>query len=151
MSWYEAVAFCRWLSAKTITTIRLPTEWEWQQTATGGDPEREYPWEGGWDGAYCNSDESPLRRTTAVGMYPQGATRQGVMDMAGNVWEWCVNEHESPERPAAVRIHKGGGRRVLRGGSWLNAPGNLRASGRSGGNAGSRDNGLGFRLLQDLP
>lgn len=42
-SWYEAVAFCRWLSHRTKATIRLPTEWEWQQAATGGDPTSEYP------------------------------------------------------------------------------------------------------------
>lgn len=49
VSWLEVVAFCRWLSAKTGTSIRLPTEWEWQQATTGGDPQREYPWNGGWE------------------------------------------------------------------------------------------------------
>jgi len=63
VSWYEAVAFYRWLSAKTGTSIRLPTEWEWQQAATGGDPTREYPWEGVWDASRCNSNESRLNRT----------------------------------------------------------------------------------------
>ncbi len=77
----------------------MPTEWEWQQAATGGDPTREYPWEGGWDGSWCNSDESRMNRTTAVGMYPQGATQQGVMDMAGNDWEWCLNKEANPDIP----------------------------------------------------
>ena len=124
VSWYEAVAFSRWLSAKTGTSIRLPTEWEWQQAATGRDPEREYPWEGGWDSSRCNSDASDLRRTTAVGMYPTGVTAQGSFNMAGNVWEWCLNEHEHPERPEAVRIDKRGGRRVVEAvlGSTLREP-----------------------------
>ncbi|MDR4496262.1 MAG: SUMF1/EgtB/PvdO family nonheme iron enzyme [Nitrospirales bacterium] len=57
--------------------IRLPTEWEWQQAATGGDPTHRYPWPRGWDGTRCNSTESRLNRTTPVGIYPNGATQQG--------------------------------------------------------------------------
>ncbi|MGE0644322.1 MAG: SUMF1/EgtB/PvdO family nonheme iron enzyme [Nitrospira sp.] len=156
VSWYEAVAFCRWLSIKvsgqggTSVSIRLPTEWEWQQAATGGDSQREYPWKGGWNAARCNSEESRLRQTTAVGMYPQGATQQGVLDMAGNVWEWCLNEYASPEQPKAVRIDKEGDFRAFRGGSWYNGPVNLRASNRGSYGAGYRYNGIGFRLAQDL-
>ena len=85
VSWFEAVAFSRWLGKRTGSTIRLPTEWEWQLAATGGDPDREYPWPGEWDPARCNSGESRFNRTSAVGIYPHGATRQGVLDMAGNV------------------------------------------------------------------
>ena len=44
VSWYDAMAFYRWLSDKRSFEIRLPTEWEWQQAATGGDPNNEYPW-----------------------------------------------------------------------------------------------------------
>lgn len=151
VSWYEAIAFCRWFSAKTGTGIRLPTEWEWQQAATGGDPQREYPWEGGWDVSRCNNYESRLSRTTAVGMYSQGATQQGVLDMAGNVWEWCLNDYEKPERPEAVCIDNKGGWRVHRGGSWSGYfPGYLRVSFRFRGDAGDRGSGIGFRLAQDL-
>ncbi|HMS84336.1 MAG TPA: SUMF1/EgtB/PvdO family nonheme iron enzyme [Nitrospira sp.] len=156
VSWYEAVAFCRWLSVKvsvqsgTSVSIRLPTEWEWQQAATGGTPKREYPWEGLWDATRCNSNEGRLRRTTAAGMYPQGATEQGVLDLAGNLWEWCHNEYETPEQPKAVRISKQLAKRVVRGGSWFDGPEDLRASFRYWGNSGFRYYLLGFRLVQDL-
>ena len=145
-NWYDAVAFCRWLSAKTGTRIRLPTEWEWQQAATGGDPQREYPWKGGWDASRCNSVESGVGRTTAVGMYLQGATEQGVLDMAGNVWEWCLNTYEELD----TRITTGG-LRVFRGGSWDYSPGYLRVSTRNWLYAVTRLSYIGFRLAQDLP
>jgi len=144
VSWYEAVAFCRWLSAKTGKGIRLPTEWEWQQAATGGDPTREYPWEGGWDAVRCNSYESRVNRTTAVGMYPQGATQQDVLDMAGNVWEWCLNTYEEQDESITTD-----GRRVIRGGSWLNLPKSLRTSNRDWNDAAYRFKYIGFRLAQD--
>ncbi|HMS84964.1 MAG TPA: SUMF1/EgtB/PvdO family nonheme iron enzyme [Nitrospira sp.] len=154
VSWNEAVAFCRWLSAKAPnpgTSIRLPTEWEWQLAATSGFPQREYPWQGGWDSSRSNSSDSRLNRTTAVGMYPRGATEQGGLDMAGNVWEWCLNEYDNPEQPKAMQVNKKGGRRVLRGGSWYSRPENLRVSNRDGANTVSRDFNLGFRLVQDIP
>jgi hypothetical protein len=76
VSLYEAIAFCRWLSARLSKKIRLPSEWEWQQAATGGDAKNIYPWGPEWDPARCNGDQSGQRRTTAVGVYPNGATRQ---------------------------------------------------------------------------
>ncbi|MBS0152093.1 MAG: SUMF1/EgtB/PvdO family nonheme iron enzyme [Nitrospira sp.] len=151
VSWFEAVAFCRWLGAKMGTSVRLPTEWEWQQAATSGDPMRQYPWGGRWDDSCCNGVESRLHRTTAVGMYPLASTRQGVLDMAGNVWEWCQNGYENPEQPEALQINKKGARRVLRGGSWYIKPVNLRASNRNWNFADTRFNDIGFRLVQDLP
>ena len=149
VSWYEAIAFCRWLSAQMGISIRLPTEWEWQQAATGGDLKREYPWEGEWAASRCNSWESRLSRTTAVGMYPQGATEQGVLDMAGNVREWCLNQYDNPEQPEAVHINKGG-TRVIRGGAWYDIPGYLRVSSRDGLYPDFRSNYIGVRLAQDI-
>jgi len=113
VAWLEAVPFCRWLSARLGYEVRLPTEWEWQQAATGGDPANEYPWGPEWDGNRTNTDESELSRSTAVGMYPQGASPVGALDMSGNVWEWCLNEYDRPENVTLA----GDARRVVRGGA----------------------------------
>ena len=151
-SWYEALAFCRWLGHRTESRIRLPTEWEWQQAATGGDPTSEYPWPGGWDAARCNSWASRLGQTTAVGLYASGTSRHGLLDLAGNIWEWCQNRYEQPET-----FKSGGtdvsvaGQRVVRGGSWDNEREILRLSNRSGSPADDRGSSVGFRLAQDIP
>ena len=151
-SWYEALAFCRWLGHRTESRIRLPTEWEWQQAATGGDPTSEYPWPGGWDAARCNSWASRLGQTTAVGLYASGTSRHGLLDLAGNIWEWCQNRYEQPET-----FKSGGtdvsvaGQRVVRGGSWDNERELLHLSNRSGSLADDRGSSVGFRLAQDIP
>ena len=80
VTWDEAVAFCRWLghqlrergAVASGQQIRLPTEWEWQLAATGGDRQRGYPWAGPWDPSKLNSVESGLMRTTAVGLFLPG-------------------------------------------------------------------------------
>ncbi|TKB92435.1 MAG: formylglycine-generating enzyme family protein [Nitrospira sp.] len=150
VSWYEAVAFCRWLSHRTGSMIRLPTEWEWQQAASGGDPTRDYPWLGKWDEARCNSGESRLDQTVAVGMYPRGATQQGVLDMTGNLWEWCLNTYAHPESPESLHINTKDAAYVSRGGSWFNPPEFQRVSYRNRYDAGSQNNYIGFRLVQDI-
>jgi hypothetical protein len=156
VSWYEAVAFCRWLSEKYHQLglldkgreIRLPTEWEWQQAATNGNPDNVYPWGDSWDSTLCNNSASALNRTSAVGLYPHGTWPGGPLDMAGNLWEWCLNEYENLKGRDATKIDKSGVR-VIRGGSWLVTPVTLRSSLRGRYYA---DLGLdiGFRLAQDI-
>lgn len=150
VSWYEAVAFCRWLSHRTGSMIRLPAEWEWQQAASGGDPTRDYPWLGKWDEARCNSGESRLDRTVAVGMYPSGKTQQDVHDMAGNLWEWCSNTYAHPESPESLHINAKDAPRVDRGGSWYFKQEHLRVSFRLSNKPGSRNGAIGFRLAQEI-
>lgn len=150
VSWFESVAFCRWLSQRTGSIIRLPTEWEWQQAAKGGDPTRTYPWGGEWDPCRCNSDESGLKRTSPVGVYPSGATQHGVLDIAGNVYEWCLNKVEDPQAAEALTIDHSKSRRAIRGGSWYYEPEFQRSSLRDKYHANLRDVDLGFRLAQDI-
>ncbi|HEU4887253.1 MAG TPA: SUMF1/EgtB/PvdO family nonheme iron enzyme, partial [Thermoanaerobaculia bacterium] len=114
VSWYDAVAFCRWLSARLGFEVRLPTEWEWQQAATGGEPENRYPWGPEWDARRANTLDNDLQRTTAVGMYPHGASPVGAMDMSGNVYEWCLNQHKRPEQIGTEHFEP----KEVRGGSW---------------------------------
>jgi formylglycine-generating enzyme required for sulfatase activity len=129
VSWYDAVAFCRWLNAHlglpqlptdltvnslaTYEGIRLPTEWEWLWAAQGGEG-REYPWGNEWDCAKANTDESGLSRTTAVGMYPAGEARCGALDMSGNVEEWCLNKWGTLENVGLGGMES----RSACGGSW---------------------------------
>jgi formylglycine-generating enzyme required for sulfatase activity len=157
VSWYEAVAFCRWLTEqyrargllKNNQEIRLPTEWEWQQAATNGNPDNINPWGAKWDSTRCNSSESGLYRITAVGLYPCGAWQSGPQDMAGNVCEWCLNKWENPSGRDATKVDKLG-LRVIRGGSWKDTRWYLRTSFRDGHIASFRSDSIGFRLAQTI-
>lgn len=115
VSWYEAMAFCRWLSHKVGKKISLPTESQWKRAAQGDD-NRLYPWGARFDETLCNTRESKLKQTTDVRRYAKGASPYGVMDMAGNVWEWCRNtEYGTTENYLDL---SGKQSRVARGGSY---------------------------------
>jgi hypothetical protein len=146
VSWYEAVAFCRWLSGATAETVSLPTEEQWERAARGRVG-REYPWGQGWNAACANSRESGVGRTTAAGLYPQGKSREGVLDLSGNVWEWCLNEYTNPDN----RELAGDASRVLRGGSWGYGPINCRAASRGDYPPGGRLDDVGFRVCRGSP
>jgi formylglycine-generating enzyme required for sulfatase activity len=156
VSWYEAVAFCRWLGHALHGdegAIQLPTEQQWERAARGVDG-REYPWGEGYRAGHANCNESSrdidggtyVGRTTAVGIYPYPSL-DGVHDLAGNVWEWCLNEYAKPARTDIG----GGASRVLRGGSWGDFAMFLRAAFCHGGHAGDRDGNIGFRVCRGSP
>ncbi|MCP4428153.1 MAG: SUMF1/EgtB/PvdO family nonheme iron enzyme, partial [Chloroflexi bacterium] len=92
VSWYQAIAFCRWLNDKLEEEIALPHEYEWEAAARwmgDGINGRFYPWEGEFDANKANTDEGGIGQTTAVGLYPSGKnTALGLYDLSGNVWEW---------------------------------------------------------------
>jgi hypothetical protein len=153
VSWYEAMAYCRWLAAKTGRAVRLPAEREWEKAARGADG-REYPWGNGYKAGYANINETLvnagphyLKQTSAVGIYPQGASPYGVQDLAGNVWEWCLDKYDT----SGDTDSGGEGRRVVRGGSWFGYPDGARAAYRGWGSPSYRGYYIGFRLLCSSP
>ena len=158
VDWYEAVAFARWLSAQLGDEVRLPTEEEWERAA-GGREGREYPWGAEYESGRANIDETArwggekvgewfLEQTTAVGVYPHGASPEGVLDLSGNVWEWCLNRYDQPER---IQPDTSGQTRVLRGGSWSAPAAGARASLRDSSHPDYRYYFVGFRLVSSAP
>ncbi|MEE8187654.1 MAG: SUMF1/EgtB/PvdO family nonheme iron enzyme, partial [Kiloniellales bacterium] len=98
LSWYECVAYCRWLSAETGQFHRLPTEAEWEKGARGDDG-RAYPWGNEFDPDRLNGrgpGDRQVFASTPVGLYPAGVSPFGLFDCAGNVWEWCATRWKKP-------------------------------------------------------
>ena len=155
VNWYEAIAFCRWLSDRLGYEITLPTEQQWEKNARGSDGWN-YPWGGAYLSGYANvnergrGDEGPwhLEQTTAVGVYSHGASPYGICDLAGNVWEWGLNKYE---RSGEIGVDSSGESRVLRGGTWNEFPVVARASFRFGNFPSVRYGHVGFRVCCALP
>lgn len=116
VSWYEAIAFCNWMSEVEGENIMLPTEQEWQHAAQSDDS-RTYPWGNDWDSSKCqNSVDSKVRKTSPVMRYSsKGDSPFGVVDMAGNVWEWCRTNSKD-----GTQDIDGTDDRVIHGGGWKN-------------------------------
>ena len=94
--WWEADAFCRWLETNRNDgyAYLLPTEQQWEATAAGSG-KREYPWGKGFDENKCNTRNSLINKTSAVGAFPDGETPEKVADLSGNVWEWTRTDYNS--------------------------------------------------------
>ncbi len=115
VNWFDAMAFTRWLSARMEATITLPSEGQWVRAARGDD-RRVYPWGDKFDKDRCNTLESKLKMTTMVVRYPDGVSPYGVYDMAGNVWEWCLNTKADRSTTPEITSND---ERVVHGGSYL--------------------------------
>lgn len=94
-----------------------------------------------------NTIETGIHQTRAVGLFPDGASPDGVLDISGNVWEWCLNEANQPDRTQA----EGDASRVLCGGSWYFDQNLACAVFRGGDSPVYRSNGLGFRVVACPP
>ena len=157
VDWFEAIAFTRWLSARlglAEDALRLPTEEEWEKAARGQEG-LVYPWGNEYRSGFANINETwdktglwKLEQTTAVGLYPQGRSPYGVEDLAGTVWEWCLNQYDNPENTA---IDTSDASRVLRGGSWDLASDFARAVFRFSSHPFFRSHDIGFRLVSLVP
>jgi formylglycine-generating enzyme required for sulfatase activity len=154
VSWYEASAYASWMAARRrVCGCRLPTEAEWERAARGRTG-RKFPWgDAPPDESLANFD-CRVGYPTLVGLYLLGKTPEGVLDMAGNVWEWCSDVFDgryygkSPKKdPKSPARSAGGDACVLRGGSWFDQSGNLRSAYRGGNYPEYRFDIFGFRVV----
>ena len=157
VSWDDAQAYVDWLSRRTGESYRLLSESEWEYVARGGS-RTAYWWGGsvGWDRANCVGCGSLWdgEQTAPVGSF--GANGFGLHDVSGNVDEWVEDcwhgdYRGAPADGSAMWTPRGDCRlRVLRGGSWLSVPRDLRSAGRSSYSAGNRSGLIGFRVSRTL-
>jgi formylglycine-generating enzyme required for sulfatase activity len=166
VSFAGAKAFCAWLAEKTGKPYRLPSEAEWERAARGPWrlSKRLYPW----------GDDNPTPLTSRFGrqwvnnpaetMAPvdglaPSASPEGVLQMAGNVWEWCEDFYDrrayALEGDPVIRPRgpEKGFKRVARGGAWMSGPKELRCASRRGETPrpDSAGGALGFRLAMSVP
>ncbi len=146
VSWFEAMAFCNWLSEITGEPITLPTEAQWQYAAQGDD-DRGFPWGDTWDALRCNHSVAGTiaTHTTPVWKYEgKGDSYFGNVDMAGNIWEWCFTEYETGADDPLVAAEY----RVLRGGCFIDDRiVNFRCAFRNGNAPVYRNASRGFRIV----
>lgn len=129
LSWEDARAYAIWAGGTVVGM--LPTEAQWEKAARGTDG-RMYPWGNTWDATKCNGKDGKLNKTAPVGSFPTGASPYGLLDMIGNVDQWCLDWYDVNYYATAPASNPGGPKdapdkatnanmdpsRVRRGGSY---------------------------------
>ena len=155
VTWYEAIAFCRWLTEQLRERgdigpdekMTLPSEAQWEKAARGQDG-RVFPWGGEPDPNRANYYDTGIGATSAVGCFPGGASLYGVEDLSGNVWEWCRTKWQaSYEDYRDDNDLEGDAPRVLRGGSFYHKVRLIRCASRDGNYPVLRYRNYGFRVV----
>lgn len=151
VNWFEAAAYCEWLSQSTDRKYRLPTEAEWEFAACGGSPDNAYPWgTRNWEQRpelHDRFKNGPER----IGSFEPNSL--GLFDMGMNVHEWCsdwydrnyyaVSPFQNPKGPEK------GTRRASRGGSWRHVVKISRCAARSSIPPHMRYADYGFRVVMN--
>jgi formylglycine-generating enzyme required for sulfatase activity len=152
VAWFDAVAFCQWLTKITGVTHKLPSEEQWEAASRGGLVSQPYPWgtqapdAGGVFRANFRTappGASGFNFTAPVGFF--GANGYGLFDMAGNVSEWCQDRYVPLRQDGPF---KSGVLRLLKGGSWINGPRDLRNAARQSASPTYADGYIGFRVTR---
>jgi formylglycine-generating enzyme required for sulfatase activity len=158
VTWYEAVAFCRWLTERLRERgqigpdqeVTLPTEAQWEKASRGADG-CIYPWGDEPDPNKANYDETGIGATSAVGCFPGGISPCGALDMSGNVWEWTRSHYRDyPYDPNDGREGLTAGNevpRVVRGGSGIFSQRLVRCAYRLRDYPDDRNYDQGFRVV----
>lgn len=151
VSWRDAAEYTAWLMRLTDLNYDLPSEAEWE-VAARWDPDlcvmHLYPWGDIFDSSSCNTRENGPGGTTPIGAYPLGASRLGLQEMAGNVWEWTATAYKPYPLKSDDQYGMGDATwdRTLRGGSWRGGAGLARSASRISDNPATTDKFRGFRL-----
>ena len=167
VNWFDALAFCDWLSLRTGYKFTLPTEAQWEYIACSGEV-REYPWSGfetepdtadTSEPVYANVDGSAdgYLQTAPVQSYANGQSAFGIYNLSGNVWEWCSDWYDeayyriepipsdNPKGPEGSELIL---YRVIRGGSWQDNINEARTKNRAALSPGNKESNVGFRVVR---
>ena len=137
----DAEAYAAWLSERTGQTWRLPTQLQWEKAARGTDG-RWFPWGMDWDPTRANTHDLGPFDTTPVGLYPKGASSYGMLDPAGNVFEWTADAKSATGRTRFM---------VKGAGSWdEKGCGVCRPAARHSRPADLKHILIGFRLVREV-